>query len=284
MSRPRLLLPLSLSLLISLLVIACASTTQQGAVGMNRKQFLLLSSAEVDAAALDSYKGALGDASKAGKLNTDKANLERIRVIADRLIPQVQTFRPDALQWQWEVNLESKDELNAYCAPGGKIMFYTGIIKQLNLSDDEIAAIMGHEMAHALREHGRERMSQAYAQQAVLSGIAVYTGMSADKAALMGSAAQVAMTLPNSRGQEAEADVLGLELMARAGYNPQAAVSLWEKMGKAGAGGGPTLLSTHPSGPQRISGIQSKLPQVMPLYQQARATMPKVPPRVVPRA
>jgi Zn-dependent protease with chaperone function len=268
---------------LCLLLAACASTTQEGAIGVKRKQFMLLSSAEVDNAALSSYQGALSDAGKAGKLNTDKANLERIRVIADRLIPQVVTFRPDALKWQWEVNLETTNELNAYCAPGGKIMFYTGIIKTLNLTDDEIAAIMGHEMAHALREHGRERMSQAYAQQAVMSGIAVYTGMSADKATLMQQATQVAMTLPNSRGQEAEADIVGLELMARAGYNPSAAVSLWEKMGKAGAGGGPTLLSTHPSGPQRIEGIQGMLPKVMPLYQQAKATMPKVPPRVVPR-
>lgn len=268
---------------LCLLLAACASTTQEGAIGVKRKQFMLLSSEEVDNAALTSYQGALSDAGKAGKLNTDKANLERIRVIADRLIPQVATFRPDALQWHWEVNLETTNELNAYCAPGGKIMFYTGIIKTLSLTDDEIAAIMGHEMAHALREHGRERMSQAYAQQAVMSGIAVYTGMSADKATLMQQATQVAMTLPNSRGQEAEADIVGLELMARAGYNPSAAVSLWEKMGKAGAGGGPTLLSTHPSGPQRIAAIQANLPKVMPLYQQARATMPKVPPRVVPR-
>jgi len=272
------------TLALCFLLTACASSTQQGAIGVNRKQFMLLSSAEVDAAALDSYKGALGDAGKAGKLNTDKANLERIRVIADRLIPHVATFRPDALQWQWEVNLESKDELNAYCAPGGKIMFYTGIIKQLNLSDDEIAAIMGHEMAHALREHGRERMSQAYAQQAVMAGIAVYTGMSADKTALMQTATQVAMTLPNSRGQEAEADIVGLELMARAGYNPQAAVSLWEKMGKASGGGGSSLLSTHPSGPQRIAGIQANTPKVMPLYQQAKPGLAKLPPRVVPRS
>ncbi len=269
---------------LCLFLTACASSTQQGAIGVNRKQLMLLSSAEVDAMALDSYKGALGEAGKAGKLNTDKANLERIRVIADRLIPQVASFRPDALQWQWEVNLESNKELNAYCAPGGKIMFYTGIIKQLNLSDDEIAAIMGHEMAHALREHGRERMSQAYAQQALMSGIAVYTGMSADNAALMQTAAQVALTLPNSRGQEAEADVVGLELMARAGYNPQAAVSLWEKMGQAGSGGGITLLSTHPSGPQRIAAIQASIPKVEALYQQARPALARTPPRVVPRS
>lgn len=268
---------------LCLLLAACINTTDQGATGIKRKQFMLLSSSEVDSMAQQSYQGALSEAGKAGILNKDKANLERIRVIADRLIPQVAVFRPDALQWQWEVNLESKDELNAYCAPGGKIMFYTGIINQLKLTDDEIAAIMGHEIAHALREHGRERMSQAYAQQLGLQIGGSLLGIGADKAQLIQQIATVAVTLPNSRGQEAEADVVGLELMARAGYNPRAAVSLWEKMGQAGAGGGVVLLSTHPSGPQRIAGIQAKLSNVMPLYEQARASRSKTPARVVPR-
>jgi Zn-dependent protease with chaperone function len=262
---------------------ACVSTTQNGAIGLDRKQFMLLSSSEVDASALESYRGELGTATKAGKLNTDKATLERIRVIADRLIPQVATFRPDALQWQWEVNLETTPELNAYCAPGGKIMFYTGIIKQLNLSDDEIAAIMGHEMSHALREHGRERMSQAYAQQAVMAGLAIYTGMDNQQSSLMQTAAQVALTLPHSRAQEAEADIMGLELMSRAGYDPKAAVSLWEKMDKAAGSGGSAMLSTHPSGPQRIAAIQANLPKVYPLYIQAKTGLSKTPARVVPR-
>lgn len=267
---------------LSLLLAACASTTERGAIGVDRRQFLLVSSAEVDAAALQAYKGELGEAAKAGKLNNDKANLERIRVIADRLIPQVATFRPDALKWQWEVNLETNDQLNAYCAPGGKIMFFTGIINKLNLSDDEIAAIMGHEMAHALREHGRERMSQAAAQQlGVQLGTKLLGIENQAQLALMGT--QLLFGLPNSRGQESEADIVGLELMARAGFNPQGAVSLWEKMGKAGAGGGPAWLSTHPSGPQRIAEIQAKLKRVMPLYEQARTSQSKVPPRVVPR-
>lgn len=268
---------------LCLLLAACASTTDQGAIGLKRKQFMLLSSAEVDSMALESYQGALSEASKAGTLNKDKANLERIRVIADRLIPQVAGFRADALKWQWEVNLESKDELNAYCAPGGKIMFFTGIINQLKLTDDEIAAIMGHEIAHALREHGRERMSQAYAQQLGLQIGGGLLGIDNSQAQLIQQVAAVAITLPHGRGQESEADVVGLELMARAGYDPRAAISLWEKMGKAGAGGGVPLLSTHPSGPQRISGIQAKLPSVLPLYEQAKASRSKTPVRVVPR-
>jgi predicted Zn-dependent protease len=277
-SLSRLVPVLSLSLVLG----ACSSTTDSGAIGVNRKQFLLVSSSEVEAAALQAYKGELGEAAKAGKLNNDKAMLERIRVIADRLIPHVKTFRPDALQWQWEVNLESNEQLNAYCAPGGKIMFFTGIINKLSLTDDEIAAIMGHEMAHALREHGRERMSQAMAQQlGVQLGTKLLGIEDQAQLALMGS--QLLFGLPNSRGQESESDVVGLELMARAGFDPRGAVSLWEKMGRASGGGGPAFLSTHPSGPQRIAELQAKLPAVMPLYQQAKAGTGKPVPRVVPR-
>jgi Zn-dependent protease with chaperone function len=151
---------------------ACTSSTQEGATGIQRKQFLLLPAEQVNAMALQSYRGELSAAKQKGALNTDKANLERIRKIADRLIPHAAVFRPEALAWQWEVNLETRNDLNAYCAPGGKIMFFTGIINNLKLTDDEIAAIMGHEMAHALREHGRERISQAYAQQAGMSILA----------------------------------------------------------------------------------------------------------------
>lgn len=271
-----------LALTSALLLAACASTTQQGATGINRSQFLLLPASEVDAMALQSYRGELTKARSGNALNTDRVNLERIRRIADRLIPQTAVFRPDALQWQWEVNLQTLNQLNAYCASGGKIMFYTGIINQLSLSDDEIAAIMGHEMSHALREHGRERMSQAYAEQTGMSLIAAMTGMSAGSAQLMQAAAQLAITLPHSRGQESEADVMGLELLARAGYNPNAAITLWQKMSAAGAGNGPTFMSTHPSSAQRMADLQARIPQVMPLYEQARRNPPPVR-QIVPR-
>jgi Zn-dependent protease with chaperone function len=277
MRRYRFVLPLAL------LIAACTSTTQEGATGVKRKQLLLLPSAQVDAMSLESYKGELDKAASAGKLNTDKANLERIRVIADRLVPHVSTFRQDAVAWQWEVNLETRDELNAYCAPGGKIMFFTGIIKKLALTDDEIAAIMGHEIAHALREHGRERMSQAYAQQAGMSLLAALGNVSAENMALVQKAAQLGLTLPHSRGQEAEADIVGLELMARAGYNPAAAISLWEKMGQANGAGGPAFMSTHPSGAQRIEGITALLPRVDPLYVAAKGSLKRTPSRVIPR-
>lgn len=257
-----------------LVLTACSSSTQEGAIGVQRKQFLLLPTAQVNAMALQSYRGELSAAKQKGALNTDKANLERIRKIADRLIPQAAVFRPDALSWQWEVNLESRNELNAYCAPGGKIMFFTGIINQLKLSDDEIAAIMGHEMAHALREHGRERVSQAYAQQAGMSLLAALTNINAQQAAVLQTATTLGLTLPHGRGQESEADVIGLEILARAGYDPRASVSLWQKMGAANKGSRPAFLSTHPSSNQRIEELQSKMATVMPLYETAKRNPP----------
>jgi len=264
------------------LLVAFVSTTQTGAVGVNRQQLLLLSSAQVDAMAVQSYREELTQARNKNRLNTDKANLERIRKIADRLIPGVATFRNDALGWQWEVNLETRDELNAYCAPGGKIMFFTGIITKLKLTDDEIAAIMGHEMAHALREHGRERMSHAYAQSAGINLIGAVTGMSQGTGQLLQTAAQVGLSLPHSRGQETEADVLGLELLARAGYNPNAAVTLWQKMAAATGNSNGSFLSTHPGSGQRIQSLQAAIPRVMPLYEQARRQGTRAP-AVVPR-
>ncbi len=263
-------------------LVACVNTTQTGAVGVNRSQLLLLSSAQVDAMAVQSYREELTQARSKNRLNTDKANLERIRKIADRLIPGVAAFRNDALGWQWEVNLETREELNAYCAPGGKIMFFTGIITKLKLTDDEIAAIMGHEMAHALREHGRERMSHAYAQSAGINLIGAVTGMSQGTGQLLQTAAQVGLSLPHSRGQETEADVLGLELLARAGYNPNAAVTLWQKMAAATGGSSGSFLSTHPGSGQRIQSLQASIPRVMPLYEQARRQGVRAP-AVVPR-
>ena len=268
---------------ILVFVVACTTSTQEGAIGIKRKQLLLLPSSQVDAMALQSYRGDMSQAKEKNALNIDRINLERIRKIADRLVPQTAVFRPDAVRWSWEVNLETRNDLNAYCAPGGKIMFFTGIIDRLKLNDDEIAAIMGHEIAHALREHGRERISEAYAQQAGLSLLAALTNLDAQKTALLQTATNVGMTLPHSRGQESEADVIGLELMARAGFDPRAAISLWQKMTSANTGAPPAFLSTHPSNGQRITDLQGRMATVLPLYENARRNPPIVRP-VVPRS
>jgi predicted Zn-dependent protease len=245
-------------------------TTQPGAVGVERQQSMLLSSKEVDKSAAQAYDQVLAAADKKGQANQDPVLLERIRRVSKRLIPQTGVFRADAPAWDWEVNLISSKELNAWCMPGGKIAFYTGLIERLKLTDDEIAAIMGHEIAHALREHGRERASQAMAQGIALSIIGAAAGVSRSGMDLTQLVLNVTLNLPNSREHETEADRIGVELAARAGYDPRAAVNVWEKMARAADGQPPEILSTHPAPATRIADLRVYAARVMPLYEQAR--------------
>lgn len=250
---------------------ACATTTGQGAIGVERKQLLLVSSADMDQGAVQAYQQALGQASKQGALNRNPQQVARVREIAARIIPQTAVFRPEAPGWKWEVNVITSKELNAWCMPGGKIAFYSGIIETLQLTDDEIAAIMGHEIAHALREHARERASQQLATQTVVGVGAAVLGVGQGGADLGALVAQVTFNLPFSRLQETEADRMGVELAARAGYDPRAAIALWEKMARASQGQAPpALLSTHPSSEARIADLKVFSAKVLPLYQQAR--------------
>lgn len=251
---------------------ACSSTTDTGAIGVKRNQLLMVSDQEVLNLSSQSFQKTLQEAKTQGVLDTNPAQLNRLKRIANRLIAQVGTYRTDAQQWGWEVHVIKSNQLNAYVLPGGKIMFYSGIIDRLNLTDDEIAAIMGHEIAHALREHARERISRQVVTQTGIGIAASVLGLSSGQAQLAGLAGDLGLSLPNSRTQETEADLIGLELMARAGYNPNAAVTLWQKMQKAEGSGSERLqfLSTHPVSSTRITNIQSMLPKVMPLYQQSR--------------
>lgn len=206
-------------------------------------------------------QGALADAGN--------PQLQRLRGIAQRLIPYAAQWNPRAGQWRWEVNLIGSKQINAFCMPGGKIAFYTGIIDQLKLTDDEIAMIMGHEMAHALREHSREQLAKNQATSIGISLGAQLLGLGdiGNAAARLGGQL---LSLKFSRNDESDADLVGLELAARAGFNPQAAVSLWRKMGQATGEGGIGFLSTHPTGPDRIRQLEGNVPRVMGLYEQAR--------------
>ena len=251
-------------------LVGCTSTTGAGAVGVDRQQLLLVSNEEVLQMSAKSYDAVLQKARQGRVLDTNQAQLSRLKGIANRLIGQVGVYRPDAAKWNWEVHVVKTDQLNASVLPGGKILFYSGIIDRLNLTDDEIAAIMGHEISHALREHSRERISREYATQTGIGIAASVFGLSQGQAQLAGVAGDLGLSRPHSRTQESEADQIGLELMARAGYNPQAAITLWQKMQRASQGEPPQFLSTHPTSSTRISQMQALMPKVVPLYQKSR--------------
>ena len=260
----------------------CANTTQAGAVGITRSQLLVVPSAQINQQAAEGFSKLSQAAAKQSKLNKDAQLTRRVRHIGERLITHVPVFREDAAQWAWEINVFESDELNAFCAPGGKIGFYSGIIRRLDLTDNEIAAIMGHEIAHALREHSREKASQKGVAHLLLS-----TAQKADSTGLVGSLGGIGLDmlvhLPNSRAMELESDVIGLELMARAGFDPRHASNVWIKMAKFSQGKeGLAFLSTHPQGDDRIALLESKVDTVMPLYEEAIARdIPKPQPRVV---
>lgn len=248
-------------------VTGCSSTTDAGAVGADRKQLMLVSSDQVMQLSSQAYQQTIAQARAQGKLDTNRAQVARLKSIANNLIPHTAVYRPDATSWNWQVHAITANDINAYVMPGGKIVFYSGIIERLKLTDAEIAAIMGHEMAHALREHSREKMSRSVATSGVLSIATAALGLSSGQQELAGIASQLGLNLPHSRTQEAEADRIGLELMARAGYDPNAAITLWQKMQAAGGGSAPQFLSTHPSSSSRIAAMQALIPTVMPLYQ-----------------
>lgn len=256
-------------------VAACASvqTTQPGTVGVDRKQTVspLVNRNDLTNQANLQYRQTMTLAANKNALNVDAGQTTRVRRIAARLIPTTATFRADAVNWAWETNVLNSDQLNAWCMPGGKIAVYSGLITQLKLTDDELAAVMGHEISHALREHAWERASQAANAQLGLQIVGAVLGANGAQLNVAGMAYQAMFALPNSREQETEADRMGVELAARAGYDPRAAISLWDKMARASDGKQPPQwLSTHPSNAARQKDLAVYAEKVLPLYEATR--------------
>ncbi len=230
---------------------------------------------QVERSAALQYQQTLAQASKQRALGpADHPQVQRLRTIMDRLIPYTAEWNPRAQQWKWEVNLIGSNQINAYCMPGGKIAFYTGILNKLQLTDDEVAMVMGHEIAHALREHARERMGKGQVTEfAARLGGSLLSGLLGIDPRVGDAVAQTGANLASlkfGREDESEADLVGMELAARAGYDPRAGVSLWQKMAANNKGAPPEWLSTHPSGNTRIAEIEANLPKVMPLYERAK--------------
>lgn len=248
----------------------CASTTQGGIVGEDSSQFMLVSSAAMNQSAAKQYAQVVSDAREKFILNTDKAMNSRVKNIASRLVRQVGVFRKGALDWHWEINIIQSDVMNAWCMPGGKIAVYSGIINKLSLTDGELAAIIGHEMAHALREHSRESASTAMITNLGVSVVSAVAGLGSLGADTLGAASKYALTLPFSRDHERQADAIGCELMARAGYNPFEAVSVWEKMSKNSETKMPEIMSTHPSHESRIEELKAIAKKLTPIYEKSK--------------
>jgi predicted Zn-dependent protease len=263
-----------LAVVLSVLLAACAAPgdpAREGVqVGGNSAFADLVPAQEVETSATQQYLQMMNQASKQKALApANHPQVVRLRGIAARIIPHALAWNPRAKDWKWEINLVNSDQINAFCMPGGKIAFFSGILDQLKLTDDEVAMVMGHEVAHALREHARARMGKGAATGIGVNIFSQLFGLGELGQTVTSYGAQL-LTLKFGREDESDADLVGMELAARAGYNPRAGVTLWQKMGANNKGAPPEWLSTHPSGSSRIAEIESNLPRVMPLYEASR--------------
>ena len=230
----------------------------------------------LNAAAAKSYTQMMGEAKAKGEIETNTPVAKRVHTIFQRLVPYANEANQTGVPFDWQLNVINSEVPNAFAMPGGKMVVYTGIVNRLNLSDDEIAAIIGHEMTHALQEHSKKAAGQQILTSVALeigsSALQSKTGASANNVGIYKDVLnQFGLTLPFSRHQESLADAGGLKLMAQAGYDPHAAITVWEKMNKVmGNNRGTSLLSTHPSNDARINALKKMLPEVLPVYEQAR--------------
>lgn len=249
-----------------------AREPDDGGVKIGRKSYLakLISAERIEQSASLQYDAMTRQAFQKRVLAEDgDPQLRRLNRIFNELKPHTVKFNERAKAWDWNVQLIKSPQINAFCMPGGKIAFFTGILEKLALTDDEVAMIMGHEMGHALWEHARERTAKTNITNI---GSRVVGGLLFGQAGeVIGAAGASLAVLKFSRSDETEADLIGLELAARAGYDPRAGVTLWQKMSASAKGAPPQWMSTHPSGSTRIQTIEKNLPDVLPLYEKAKA-------------
>lgn len=256
----------------SAVLAACATNSMTG-----RKQLMLVSEQTAITESLTAYNEMVGSLSKEGKLSRDPAVTQRVEYITNRLITQAVKYRPDTQGWKWSMRvIDDPKTVNAFCMAGGKMAVYTGLLNQVKPTDDELAQVIGHEIAHAIANHSAEKMSMSMATGVGVTLAAVLLGKNdGQRNAILGAggmAALAAVSLPNSRTAETEADRMGIEFAARAGYDPRAAVSLWKKMMVAtGNQGNGDFLSTHPSPEKRIDSLAALEPQMRQLMQETRA-------------
>ena len=265
-----------LALLVGVLAACAVSPT-------GRRQLALVSEDSAIAASDEAYAMQIGELRKEGKIVPDSSRVaQRVEGITERLVAQATLKRPETADWKWSMEvIDDPEVVNAWCMAGGRMAVYTGLIQKLDPTDDELAQVLAHEISHALANHTAERMSVALATNV---GVALAGVLSDDAQKTMSQAAlaaALAIQLPNSRAAESEADEIGIEIAAKAGYNPNAAISLWEKMGKVEGGGPPQFLSTHPSPANRQERLAELAPQMMAYYEQARRNAPT---RAVARA
>jgi len=246
------------------LVLAACATSPTG-----RRQLMLVSPDQAISASRTAYVQQMQAFNEKGLISQDQALVERVNRITGRLVAQAIRQYPRTRDWEWSVEvIDEPDTVNAWAMAGGRMAIYSGLIEQTEATDDEIAQVMGHEIAHALANHTAEKMSVAMASQLGILAVGMSTR---DERAVAGAAAAavIAVSLPHSRTAETEADRIGIELAARAGYHPDAAASLWRKMAEVGGSGPPQFLSTHPSPGNRQERLSRLAPQMMPYYEAA---------------
>lgn len=255
-------------LVLGLVVLVACATSPTG-----RRQLMLVSEDQAISASKEAYIAQMQELEAKGQLNNDPADVARVDAITERLIAQAIIMRPETKDWEWSVEvIDDPKMVNAWCMAGGRMAMYTGLLQQVQPTDDELAQVMGHEIAHALANHTAERMSVAMASSAGVVLAGVLSDRPVATMAGAAAAAKLAVELPNSRTSESEADRIGIELAAKAGYNPDAAATLWQKMGAVGGEGPPQFLSTHPAPENRQETLSKLAPEMMPYYEQAKAS------------